>query len=303
MTTFLAQFLNGLTIGSFYALVALGYSMVFGVLKLINFAHGDLFTLGAYLGFTVLVGTAGWLAGVAGPWAGIALAIAAAAAGTAAAGLVVENLAYRPVYRAGRLPLVVSALGISIVIQNAVMVVWGPRYQAFPADLVPQTAFGAGDFRITALQIFILVFSLILMAAVWFVVEKTSFGAAVRAAALDREAATLLGIDYRKVVRFIFILGPGLGGIAGVMVGAHYGRISFMMGWNYALKAFTATILGGIGNIPGAMIGGLALGILENLFSYYVSDSWSDIFVTVVLIVVLAFRPTGLLGERRADKV
>ncbi len=215
----------------------------------------------------------------------------------------VENLAYRPVYRAGRLPLVVSALGISIVIQNAVMVGWGPRYQSFPAALVPQAAFGAGDFRITALQLFILVFSLVLMAAVWFVIEKTSFGIAVRAAALDRETATLLGINYRTVIRFIFILGPGLGGIAGVMVGAHYGRISFTMGWVYALKAFTATILGGIGNIPGAMIGGLVLGVLENLFSYYVSDAWSDIFVTLVLIVVLVFRPTGLLGERRADKV
>jgi len=303
MTTFLAQFLNGLTIGSFYALVALGYSMVFGVLKLINFAHGDLFTLGAYLGYTVLVGSAPWLSCLAGPWVGIALSLCVAAVGVAAAGLVVENLAYRPVYRAGRLPLVVSALGISIVIQNAVMVIWGPRYQSFPAALVPQAAFSAGDFRITALQIFILVFSLLLMGAVWFVVERTSFGIAVRAAALDRETATLLGINYRTVVRFIFILGPGLGGIAGVMVGAHYGRISFTMGWVYALKAFTATILGGIGNIPGAMIGGLVLGVLENLFSYYVSDSWSDIFVTLVLIVVLVFRPTGLLGERRADKV
>ncbi|MFA6505766.1 MAG: branched-chain amino acid ABC transporter permease [Treponemataceae bacterium] len=303
MTTFLAQLLNGLTIGSFYALVALGYSMVFGVMKLINFAHGDLFTLGAYLGFSILVGSAGALTGLCGPWVGIALALVVAAIGVAAAGLVVENLAYRPVYRAGRLPLVVSALGISIVIQNAVMVIWGPRYQSFPAALVPQTAFGTGDFRITALQLFILVFSLILMAAVWFLIEKTSFGIAVRAAALDRETATLLGINYRTVVRFIFILGPGLGGIAGVMVGAHYGRISFTMGWVYALKAFTATILGGIGNIPGAMLGGLVLGVLENLFSYYVSDSWTDVFVTLVLIIVLVFRPTGLLGERRADKV
>jgi branched-chain amino acid transport system permease protein len=251
----------------------------------------------------VLVGSAGWIAGHAGPWVGIALSLAVAAAGVAAAGLVVENLAYRPVYRAGRLPLVVSALGISIVIQNAVMVIWGPRYQSFPASMVPQAAFSAGDFRISALQIFILVFSLLLMGAVWFVIERTSFGTAVRAAALDRETATLLGINYRTVVRFIFILGPGLGGIAGVMVGAHYGRISFTMGWVYALKAFTATILGGIGNIPGAMIGGLVLGVLENLFSYYVSDSWSDVFVTLVLIVVLVFRPTGLLGERRADKV
>lgn len=303
MFTFLAQLLNGLTIGSFYALVALGYSMVFGVMKLINFAHGDLFTLGAYLGYTCLIGSASFFTAWGGPWAGIALALVVSGVGVAVAGLAVENLAYRPVYRAGRLPLVVSALGISIVIQNAIMVGWGPRYQSFPEALVPQGAVTAGDFRITSLQIFILILSLALMSAVWFVIEKTSFGIAIRAAAQDRETATLLGINYRTVVRFIFILGPGLGGIAGVMVGAHYGRISFTMGWVYALKAFTATIMGGIGNIPGAMIGGLLLGVLENMFSYYVSDSWSDVFVTLVLIVVLVFRPTGLLGERRADKV
>jgi branched-chain amino acid transport system permease protein len=277
--------------------------MVFGVMKLINFAHGDLFTLGAYLGYSLLVGTAGWLSATVGPWAALAATVAATAAAVGSAGVLVEAIAYRPVYRAGRLPLVVSALGISIVIQNAIMVLWGPRYQSFPAALVPQGAFALGDFRITALQLAILAFSLILMGGVWFLVEKTNFGIAIRAAALDKETATLLGIDYRKVVRFIFILGPALGGISGVMVGAHYGRISFTMGWVYALKAFTATILGGIGNIPGAMLGGLLLGVLENLFSYYVSDSWSDIFVTLVLILVLIFRPTGLLGERRADKV
>ncbi len=303
MSAFIAQLLNGLTIGSFYALVALGYSMVFGVLKLINFAHGDLFTLGAYIGYSALIGTAGYLSGLGNAWIGLALALLLAGAGAAAAGLVVENLAYRPVYKAGRLPLVVSALGISIVIQNSIMVGWGPRYQSFPADLIPSTTISFGDFHITTLQIIILIFSLLLMTAVWILVEKTDIGIALRAAAQDRETATLMGINYRTVVRFVFILGPGLGGIAGVMVGAYYGRIAFTMGWVYALKAFTAVILGGIGNIPGAMLGGLLLGVLENAFSYYVSDSWSDIFVTLVLIVVLIFRPTGLLGERQAEKV
>lgn len=303
MGTFVAQLINGLTIGSFYALVALGYSMVFGVMKLINFAHGDLFTLGAYLGYTILVAASGALTAALGVWAGLALALLLSMVGIALAGLLVERLAYRPIYKGGRLPLVVSALGISIVIQNLIMVVWGPRYQTFPAAVVPQAVFQSGDFRVTVFQLAILAFSFLLMGGIYFLVERTDIGMAVRAAAQDKDTATLLGIDFRVVIRFVFALGPGLGGLAGVLVGAYYGRISFTMGWVYALKAFTATILGGIGNIPGAMLGGILLGLLETLFSGYVSAAWKDVFVTVVLILVLIVRPTGLLGEKNAEKV
>jgi branched-chain amino acid transport system permease protein len=301
--TFLEQLINGLTIGSFYALVALGYSMVYGVMKLINFAHGDLFAFGAYLGYTILTSAAGKVTESLGIWGGIAFTALAVAASVAAAGVLVERVAYRPVYPSGRLSLVVSALGMAIFIQNSIMAIWGARPQAFPASVVPSYRFRIAGVPVTELQVTILAISFALMFAIWLVVEKSTFGAAVRAAALDRDTATLVGVDVRKVIFFVFALGPGLGGVAGLMNGLYYRAISFNMGWNYGLKAFTATILGGIGNIPGAMLGGLLLGIVESLLAGYVSGAWKDVFVFILLIATLIFRPTGLLGEKTAEKV
>ena len=221
----------------------------------------------------------------------------------AVAGVLVERIAYRPVYPSGRLSLVVSALGMAIFIQNGIMAIWGARPQAFPASVVPSYRFQVAGIPVTQLQVTILGISFALMFIIWLVIEKSTFGAAVRAAALDRDTATLVGIDVKKVIFFVFALGPGLGGVAGLMNGLYYRAISFNMGWNYGLKAFTATILGGIGNIPGAMIGGLLLGIVESLLSGYVSGAWKDVFVFVLLIATLIFRPTGLLGEKTAEKV
>jgi branched-chain amino acid transport system permease protein len=303
VATFLEQIVNGLTIGSFYALVALGYSMVYGVMKLINFAHGDLFALGAYLGYTILTAFSGWLTQAFGLWGGIAFTACVVALGVGAAGVLVERIAYRPVYPSGRLSLVVSALGMAIFIENAIMALWGARPQAFPAKAVPSGRFLLAGIPVTVLQLTILGISFFLMVAIWFIVEKTRFGAAVRAAAQDRETAALVGIDVRVVIFFVFALGPGLGGLAGLMNGLYYRAISFNMGWNYGLKAFTATILGGIGNIPGAMLGGLLLGIVESLLAGYVSGAWKDVFVFLILILVLIFRPRGLLGEKTAEKV
>jgi branched-chain amino acid transport system permease protein len=303
MTTFFEQVINGLTIGSFYALVALGYSMVYGVMKLINFAHGDLFALGSYLGYTLLIMGSSIVTARFGLWGGMALAMLFALLGVGAAGVLMERVAYRPVYPAGRLPLVVSALGMSIFLQNAIMAIWGARPQAYPASVVPSSRFSVLGVPVTTLQLVILLLSFALMLIIWYVVEKTTFGAAIRATALDRNTATLMGIDVRVVIFFIFALGPALGGLAGVMNGLYYRAISFNMGWTYGLKAFTATILGGIGNIPGAMLGGLLLGLMESMFAGYVSGAWKDVFVFVVLIVVLLWRPTGLLGEKTAEKV
>lgn len=303
MNTFIEQLINGLTIGSFYALVALGYSMVYGVMKLINFAHGDLFAFGAYLGYTILTSTAGKVTASLGIWGGIAFTAFFVAISVAVAGVLVERIAYRPVYPSGRLSLVVSALGMAIFIQNGIMAIWGARPQAFPASVVPSYRFQVAGIPVTQLQVTILGISFALMFIIWLVIEKSTFGAAVRAAALDRDTATLVGIDVKKVIFFVFALGPGLGGVAGLMNGLYYRAISFNMGWNYGLKAFTATILGGIGNIPGAMIGGLLLGIVESLLSGYVSGAWKDVFVFVLLIATLIFRPTGLLGEKTAEKV
>lgn len=303
MQVILEQIINGLTIGSFYALIALGYTMVYGVLKLINFAHGDFFTFGSYLGYTVLVFGAAFLTLHFGLWGAICVAICVAAVSIALIGVVVERIAYRPVYRAGRLPVVVSALGASIFLQNAIMLIWGPRFQAYPAELIPDSKIMLGDIRISLLQVVILVMSFVIMAGLYFLVQKTTFGAAIRATAHDRKTASLMGININKVIFFVFTLGPALGALTGVMVGMYYRQISFTMGWNYGLKAFTASVLGGIGNIPGAMVGGLLLGVLEMLGAAYISAAWKDVFVFVILILVLIFRPTGLLGEKTAEKV
>jgi len=303
LKTFIEQLVNGLTVGSFYALVALGYSMVYGVMKLINFAHGDLFALGAFLGYSLLTSAAGKISETIGLWGGIAFAAFVVSASIALAGILVERIAYRPVYPSGRLSLVVSALGMAIFIQNGIMAIWGARPQAFPASVVPSARIAVAGVPMTVLQLTILGTSFLLMLIIWFIIEKTPFGAAIRAAAQDRETATLVGIDVRKVIIFVFALGPGLGGMAGLMNGLYYRAISFNMGWNYGLKAFTATILGGIGNIPGAMLGGLLLGIVESLLSGYVSGAWKDVFVFIMLIAVLIFKPTGILGEKVAEKV
>ena len=297
------QLLNGLTVGSFYALVAIGYSMVYGVMKLINFAHGDLCTLGSYVGYTALVVGEGWIVHILGTWAGIAVAIAAGMISAGIAGLLVERIAYRPIYKAGRLPIVVSALGMSIVISNGVMAVWGPRFQVYPSNAISSTVLSFLGTKITAVKLITLIISFALMFFTYWLIEKTLFGTAVRATALDKDTATLMGIDFNQVIRFIFFVGPALGGMAGVFVGLNYGRIIFTMGWGYGLKAFTATVIGGIGNIPGAMIGGLLLGILESLFGGFVSGAWKDVFVYTVLIITLIVRPTGLLGEKIAEKV
>lgn len=303
MRVFIEQLINGLTIGSFYGLIALGYSMVYGVLKLINFAHGDFFALGSYLGYTLLVFGSALVTTRLGLWGGLLVAMIAAALCLAVVGVVVERVAYRPIYPAGRLPAVVSALGASIILQNLIMIIWGPRFQAYPAKLVPNLRIPLGGITLTALQLAILGISFVLMAVLYVVIQKSTWGAAIRATALDRDTAALMGINFNSVVRFIFALGPALGALTGVMVGMYYRQISFTMGWNYGLKAFTATIMGGIGNLPGAMFGGLILGVLEMLGSAYVSTAWKDVFVFLILILVLILRPHGIFGEKTAEKV
>ncbi|HTZ53065.1 MAG TPA: branched-chain amino acid ABC transporter permease, partial [Spirochaetia bacterium] len=227
MRVVIEQLINGLTIGSFYGLIALGYSMVYGVLKLINFAHGDFFALGSYIGYTLLVFAAGLVTTHLGLWGGLLLTVGVAALCLAVVGVLVERAAYRPIYPAGRLPAVVSALGASIIIQNLIMIIWGPRYQAYPAALIPNVKVHFGDLTLSVLQLVILGVSLLLMVVLTFVIQKTTWGAAVRATALDRDTASLMGINFNRVIRFIFTLGPALGALTGVMVGMYYRQISF----------------------------------------------------------------------------
>jgi branched-chain amino acid transport system permease protein len=298
---FFQQLTNGLAVGSIYALIALGYTMVYGVLKLINFAHGDLFTIGAYLGMTLLATFS--LHETIGPFVGLVVLALMVMGLVAILGAIVERTAYRPLRDSPRLSAVVSALGASIFLQNAVMLLYGARFQVYPEDLIPETAIDLFGLYIPMVRILVLAASLVLMAALYTFIQKTRIGTAIRAAAIDQDAARLMGIDVNRVILLVFLIGPALGGAAGLMVGLQYGQINFTMGWTYGMKAFTAAILGGIGNIPGAMLGGLLLGVIEAMGSAYISIAWKDAIAFFVLILILIVRPTGLLGERVADKI
>jgi branched-chain amino acid transport system permease protein len=300
MEQFFQQVTNGLAVGSIYALIALGYTMVYGVLRLINFAHGDLFTYGAYLGMTLLTSL------LLHDHLGLALALVVLALMVmglvAVIGVILERAAYRPLRESPRLSAVVSALGASIFLQNALMLVFGARYQVYP-DILPQTTVSLLGQDIPVMRIAVVVVSVAIMAALYLFVQKTKVGTAIRAAAIDQGAARLMGIDVNRVITLVFVIGPALGGGAGLLVGLYYGQISFTMGWIYGMKAFTAAILGGIGNIPGAMVGGLLLGVVEALGATYLSIAWKDAIAFFVLILILIVRPSGLLGERVAEKV
>lgn len=301
MEQFFQQLTNGLAVGGIYALIALGYTMVYGVLRLINFAHGDLFTLGAYLGMTLLVSLG--LRDALGPVLGVAVLAVMVMGLVGLVGALLERTAYRPLRESPRLSAVVSALGASIFLQNTIMLVYGARFQVYPQDVLPRIAVQIFGVPVPLMRLLIVGASVVLMAALYLFIQRTRIGTAIRAAAIDQGAARLMGVDVDRVILVVFLLGPALGGVAGLMVGLYYGQINFTMGWVYGLKAFTAAILGGIGNIPGAMVGGLLLGVIEALGAGYVSMAWKDAIAFLVLIGILIVRPTGLLGERVAEKV
>jgi branched-chain amino acid transport system permease protein len=301
MEQFFQQLTNGLAVGAIYALIALGYTMVYGVLKLINFAHGDLFTCGAYLGLTLVTTFA--ITEHTGPALGFVILVVLVMALVAFLGAVLERAAYRPLRQSPRLSAVVSALGASIVLQNSLMLIYGASYLVFPSDILPSVPVQIFGIYIPLLRIVIFAISLAMMVGLYLFIQKTRIGTAIRAAAIDQGAARLMGINVDRVILVVFLVGPALGGAAGLLIGLQYGQVNFLMGWSYGLKAFTAAVLGGIGNIPGAMLGGLLLGVIESLGSAYVSTAWKDAIAFCVLILVLIARPTGILGERVAEKV
>ena len=301
MEQFVQQVLNGLAVGGIYALVALGYTMVYGVMKLINFAHGDLFTIGAYLGLTLLVS---WnISGHLPPALAVVTVFVMVALLVALIGWLLERAAYRPLRNASRLSAVVSALGASIFFENAIMLIYGARVYVYPDFLRPAFSLNILGLRVPGVRLIIIALSIALMLGLWTFIQRTRMGAAIRAVAIDPGAATLMGINVDRVISLVFLIGPGLGGAAGLMVGIYYGQIDFTMGWVYGLKAFTAAILGGIGNIPGAMLGGFLLGVTEALAAGYIAMAWKDAVAFLVLILILIVRPTGILGERTADKL
>ncbi len=299
MEIFFQQLVNGLTIGSIYALVALGYTMVYGVLKLINFAHGDLVALSAYIGLVIIM----QLMGALSPTILIIITFIATMIITAIGGVILERAAYRPLRKAPRLSAVVSALGASLIIENGIMLIWGPMPRIFPASVVPNANYDLHGVYISLMQVLVLVISFILMVALYLFVNRTKLGTAMRACAIDQDAARLMGIDVDKVIVTTFVIGSALGAVGGLFIGMYYRGIYFNMGWIYGLNAFVAAIIGGIGNIPGAMLGGMLLGIFNAFIAGYVSSSWSLALTYVLLIVIMIFRPTGILGERVAEKV
>ncbi len=300
MDIFLQQLVNGLTIGSIYALVALGYTMVYGVLRLINFAHGDLVAFSAYIGLVVMMQFAGAISSTA---IFIILAFIFTAVIIAVFGVLLEKLAYKPLRKAPRLSAVVSALGASMVIENGIMLIWGPRPKIFPADMVPNINWDIGGVYINLMQLLVLIVSFVLMFILYFFVNKSKLGTAMRASAIDQDAARLMGINVDRIITITFIIGSILGSVGGLFIGMYYRDLYFNMGWIYGLNAFVAAIIGGIGNIPGAMLGGLLLGIFNALISGYISSSWALAFTYLLLTVIMIFKPTGLLGERVAEKV
>jgi branched-chain amino acid transport system permease protein len=299
--TFLQQVVNGLTVGSFYALVALGYTMVYGVIRLINFAHGDLYMVGAFAGFTLL-GLIGGGLGHLSPILLLPLVFLIPMAVVGVLGMVIERVAYRPLRRAPRLSPLITAIGVSLALETGALLLWGASFQVFPA-ILPSALWHLGHVEINAMQVLILPLTLALMLALYLFVHRTMLGKAMRAVAVDQDTARLMGIDVDAVISWTFFIGGMLAAAAGVMAGAYYSEIDFNMGFLIGLKAFTAAVLGGIGNIPGAMLGGYILGLLETFAAGYISSEWKDVFAFSVLIAVLVLRPTGLLGERVVEKV
>ena len=302
----LQQILNGLVLGSVYALVALGYTMVYGILQLINFAHGDVLMIGAMVGVSVVVLLSN--SGLPGPVL-LVIALLVAIPVCVLLSLFIERVAYRPLRNAPRLAPLITAIGVSIVIQTMAMIIWKPNPIVFPDLLptVPVEFFGA---LLAPKQILILVVSAAMMTGLILLVNKTKLGRAMRATAENPRIAGLMGVNANQVIAATFAIGAALAAVAGVLVAMNYNIAQFSMGFIPGLKAFTAAVLGGIGNITGAVLGGLLLGVIESLGSGYVGDltggflgsHYQDIFAFVVLIVVLVFRPSGIMGERVADR-
>jgi len=289
---FFQQMVNGIQLGSIYALIALGYTMVYGIVRLINFAHGEIYMAGAYIGYFV--------AGYLGPFFLPTLVIPMLL--TPVLALIIERFAYRPLRFAPRLAALSTALGVSIFLQNFVRQFIGADYRPFPQILTPH-AYNVGGVIINNITIIVVGVAFGLMMLLQFIVRRTKVGKAMRAVSYDKDAARLMGIDLDYVISVTFVLGSTLAAAAGVLVGIAYPRIDPVMGLLPGMKAFIAAVLGGIGNIPGAMLGGLVMGMAEIMVVYLYSSKWRDAVAFAILIVVLLLRPQGLLGRQLSEKV
>ncbi|WEB70952.1 branched-chain amino acid ABC transporter permease [Aerococcus christensenii] len=292
MSNLIQQLVNGVALGSIYALMALGYTMVYGIIGLINFAHGDIYMVGAFVGFS-LVTTAG---------VGVFSALIISMIFTALLGVIIERIAYKPLRGSTRIAALITAIGVSMLLQNVMIALKGPEVRAFPADL-PALSLNFGSFSINSQQLLILVVTIVLMIALQVIVQKTKLGQAMRAVSVDDQAAQLMGINANTIISFTFLIGSALAGAAGVLVGIYYNSLSPLMGVNIGTKAFVAAVVGGIGSIPGAMCGGLIIGLVETFVAMVGLSTWKDAVVYAILIVILLVKPTGLLGKNQVEKV
>ncbi|MEU9025638.1 branched-chain amino acid ABC transporter permease [Actinomadura sp. NPDC048394] len=298
MSEFVQYLVNGLTIGAFLALIALGYSMIYGVVRLINFAHGDVFMIGAFAGYGVLT-TLGVTGGMA--WPAVLAAVVAGALATGLVGTGIARAAYVPLLSSPRLALLISAIGVSLALEEGVKDLTHARFKSYPGVLDGGRIF-SGTVRVTWGQLALVLLSVALMAGLWLFVTRTVTGTAMRALAMDRDAARLQGINVERLILVTFFVGSLLAGAAGVMYGLYYVQISFGMGFLIGLRAFTAAVLGGIGNLPGTMVAGVCIGLVQSFAAGYVSSRWTDVIIFGLLIAVLALRPTGLFGERVVER-
>jgi branched-chain amino acid transport system permease protein len=300
---FLQQCLIGLTNGALVALVALGYTMVYGIIGLINFAHGDLIMLGAALALTLVTALGMASAGAAGTWLGVVFLVLACGLFCGGLNVAVDRLVYKPLRTAPKLAPLVSAIGVSFIFMNIGLFWLGPADRSFP-ELLPATNLLAGEgLQFTWKDLLVVVVVVPLMLALSFLVRSTNLGRAMRAVSQDPLAAALVGVDVDRVIAATFFIGGFLGGAASVVYGLYINTIGFQMGFQNGLYAFTAAVLGGIGSIPGAVVGGLVIGLVRSLSSAYVGERWTGAIVFAILIVILVFRPEGLLGRRTKEKV
>ena len=306
MDIFIQQVINGLVLGCVYAIVALGYTMVYGIIQLINFAHGELVMIGALVAFSVISLLAG--SGLP-PLVIVLIGTGCAIPVCVALGYALERIAYRPLRNAPRLAPLITAIGMSIILQHLAMLVWGRNPLAYP-QIIKLETFNIGEATITSVQVAIVLISTLMMAGLALLVYRTRLGTAMRATAQNRQVAGLMGIDANRIIAVTFVIGAALAAVAGVIVGTYYGIGHYTMGAHLGLKAFAAAVLGGIGNLPGAMLGGILLGLVEALGAGYIGDltndvfgsNYQDVFAFLVLIAVLIFRPSGILGERVGDR-
>lgn len=306
MEIFLQQVINGLVQGSIYALVALGYTMVYGIMGLINFAHGEVVMIGAMVAITSLT----TLTALGLPaFASVPLALLIAIACCVSLGWSLERIAYRPLRNAPRLTPLITAIGMSLLLQNIAMMIWGRNYLKFP-PILERVTYEMGELSFTNIQVMIVLLAASCMTALLLLVYRTKLGMAMRATAQNPQVASLMGVNIHRIIAAAFMIGAALAAVAGVMIGSYYEIVHYQMGFMLGLKAFTAAVLGGIGNLAGAMLGGLMLGLIEALGAGYIEQltggflgsHYQDIFAFVVLIAVLMFRPSGLMGEKTGDR-